>query len=163
LQSCLKSEKKFVIHPNKVSKICNIAIPLADSIFLDKKYRMCAARVIFGPDFTKMPSFFHPLAMAFDTATKSTLQRLLYASFLWRLGKIFSIRVKRRLKESLQFVENYMNNAITVRKESLSDDLLSPFINKRDVDGKPFSMSVLQRIALNFVLVGRDTLSVALS
>jgi fatty acid omega-hydroxylase len=39
-----------------------------------------------------MPSFFHPLAMAFDIATKSSLQRLLHPSFLWRLGKIFSIK-----------------------------------------------------------------------
>jgi fatty acid omega-hydroxylase len=110
-----------------------------------------------------MPSFFQALAMAFDTATKSTLQCLLYAIFLWRLGKIFSIRAERRLKESLQFVKNYMNDAITVRKESMLDDLLSRFINKRDVDGKTFSMSVLQRIALNFVLADRDTLLVVLS
>jgi fatty acid omega-hydroxylase len=79
------------------------------------------------------------------------------------LGKIFSIGAEKRLKESLQVVENYMNDAITSHKESPSDDLLSRFMNKRDVDDKPFSMFVLQRIALNFVLAGRNMLSVALS
>ena len=105
----------------------------------------------------------NPFAIAFDTATEATLQRLLYPGFIWRFEKLFCIGGEKKLKDSLQVVENYMNDAVTARKESPSDDLLSRFLNKRDVDGKPFTSSVLQRIALNFVLAGRDTSSVALS
>ncbi|XP_007016155.2 PREDICTED: cytochrome P450 86A1 [Theobroma cacao] len=105
----------------------------------------------------------NPFAMAFDTATEATLYRLLYPGLLWRLEKILGIGAERRLKSSLQIVENYMNDAIEARKESPSDDLLSRFMKKRDAEGNLFTSAVLQRIALNFVLAGRDTSSVALS
>ncbi|XP_022756619.1 cytochrome P450 86A1-like [Durio zibethinus] len=105
----------------------------------------------------------NPFAIAFDTATEATLHRLLYPSFLWRLKKILGIGAEKRLKSSLQIVENYMNDAIEARKETPSDDLLSRFMKKRDVGGNLFTSVVLQRIALNFVLAGRDTSSVALS
>ena len=101
--------------------------------------------------------------MALDTATEATLQRLLYPGLIWRFKKFLGIGGEKKLKESLQVVENYMNDAITARKEAPSDDLLSRFLNKRDVNGEPFTSSVLQRIALNFVIAGRDTSSVALS
>ncbi|KAL3719958.1 hypothetical protein ACJRO7_004878 [Eucalyptus globulus] len=124
---------------------------------------------ICGLTFGKDPETLSPampenhFAMAFDTATEATLQRLLYPSFLWRLKKIFGVGSEKRLKRSLEVVENYMNDAIDARKEAPSDDLLSRFLKKRDVDGNLFPISVLQRIALNFVLAGRDTSSVALS
>ncbi|PKI66455.1 cytochrome P450 86A1 [Punica granatum] len=105
----------------------------------------------------------NPFAIAFDTATEATLQRLIYPGFLWRLKKVLMIGSEDRLKKSLQIVENYMNEAIDARKEKPSDDLLSRFLKKRDMDGNLFPISVLQRIALNFVLAGRDTSSVALS
>ncbi|KAK9176202.1 hypothetical protein WN944_028216 [Citrus x changshan-huyou] len=105
----------------------------------------------------------NPFSIAFDTATEATLQRLLYPGFLWRLEKIFGIGAEKRLKKSLEVVESYMDGAIEARKESPSDDLLSRFMKKRDVDGNLFPSAVLQRIALNFVLAGRDTSSVALS
>ncbi|XP_050237114.1 cytochrome P450 86A1 [Mercurialis annua] len=105
----------------------------------------------------------NPFSIAFDTATEATLQRLLYPGFLWRIEKFFCIGLERRLKKSIQVVENYIDEAITARKENPSDDLLSRFMKKRDVDGNLFPISVLQRIALNFVLAGRDTSSVAMS
>lgn len=111
-----------------------------------------------SPDFPE-----NPFSMAFDSATESTLQRLLYPGFLWRLKKFLRIGAERRLKQSLRVVENYMDDAVAARKERPSDDLLSRFMKKRDVDGNVFPTSVLQRIALNFVLAGRDTSSVALS
>ncbi|KAK6935749.1 Cytochrome P450 [Dillenia turbinata] len=111
-----------------------------------------------SPDFPE-----NPFAMAFDSATEATLQRLLYPGFLWKFKKVFRIGAERRLKKSLQVVEKYMNEAITARKENPSDDLLSRFLKKKDMDGNYFPSSVLQRIALNFVLAGRDTSSVALS
>ncbi|XP_022753804.1 cytochrome P450 86A1-like [Durio zibethinus] len=105
----------------------------------------------------------NPFAIAFDTATETTLNRLLYPGLLWRLKKILGIGAEKRLKSSLQIIENYMNDAIEVRKETPSDDLLSRFMKKRDAGGNLFTSAVLQRIALNFVLAGRDTSSVALS
>jgi fatty acid omega-hydroxylase len=105
----------------------------------------------------------NPFAIAFDTATEATLQRLLYPGILWRVEKLLGIGAERRLKKSLEVVETYMDDAIAARKENPSDDLLSRFMKKRDVEGNHFPISVLQRIALNFVLAGRDTSSVALS
>ncbi|KAL6979108.1 hypothetical protein U1Q18_020772 [Sarracenia purpurea var. burkii] len=105
----------------------------------------------------------NPFAIAFDSATEATLQRLLYPGFLWRLKKILGFGAELRLKKSLDVVENYMTEALATRKESPSDDLLSRFMKKRDVNGNLFPSSVLKRIALNFVLAGRDTSSVALS
>ncbi|CAN1282395.1 Cytochrome P450 86A1 [Linum perenne] len=104
----------------------------------------------------------NPFAIAFDTATEATLQRFLYPG-LWRIEKLLGIRAEKRLVESLRVVQNYMDVAVAVRQEAPSDDLLSRFLKKRDADGKPFTVSVLQRIALNFILAGRDTSSVALS
>ncbi|KAB2073848.1 hypothetical protein ES319_A07G112500v1 [Gossypium barbadense] len=105
----------------------------------------------------------NPFATAFDTATEATLNRLLYPGLLWRLKKILGIGAEKRLKSSLRIVENYMNEAIEARKEAPSDDLLSRFMKKKDAGGNLFTSTVLQRIALNFVLAGRDTSSVALS
>ncbi|KAF9675453.1 hypothetical protein SADUNF_Sadunf09G0033900 [Salix dunnii] len=105
----------------------------------------------------------NPFAAAFDTATEATLQRFLYPGFLWRVEKLLGIGAEKRLKKSLEVVETYMDDAIAQRKENPSDDLLSRFMKKKDVDGNHFPISVLQQIALNFVLAGRDTSSVALS
>ncbi|KAI9109141.1 hypothetical protein K1719_019764 [Acacia pycnantha] len=105
----------------------------------------------------------NPFSVAFDTATEATMHRLLYPSLRWRIQKLLDIGDERRLKESLQIVENYMNDAVEARKEAPSDDLLSRFMKKLDANGNPIPTPVLQRIALNFVLAGRDTSSVALS
>lgn len=105
----------------------------------------------------------NPFSTAFDSATEATLQRLLYPGFLWRLKKIFGFGAEFRLKKSLNVVENYLSDALETRKETPSDDLLSRFMKKRDVNGDYFQSSVLKRIALNFVLAGRDTSSVAMS
>ncbi|MBA0622718.1 hypothetical protein Godav_008234 [Gossypium davidsonii] len=124
---------------------------------------------ICGLTFGKDPQTLSPdlpentFAIAFDAATETTLYRLLYPGFLWRLEKFLGIGAEKRLKSSLQIVEDYMNGAIEARKQTPSDDLLSRFMKKRDVKGNLFTSDVLQRIALNFVLAGRDTSSVALS
>ncbi|CAN8248444.1 unnamed protein product [Cochlearia groenlandica] len=105
----------------------------------------------------------NPFSVAFDTATEATLKRLLYTGFLWRIQKAMGIGSEDKLKKSLEIVETYMNDAIDARKHSPSDDLLSRFLKKRDANGNVLATDVLQRIALNFVLAGRDTSSVALS
>ncbi|XP_077215350.1 cytochrome P450 86A1-like [Tasmannia lanceolata] len=124
---------------------------------------------ICGLTFGKDPETLSPdlpenrFASAFDSATESTLQRFLYPEFFWRLKKLFSFGAEGRLKKSLKIVHNYMTDAIAARKLTPSDDLLSRFLKKRDGNGNFFPSSVLRRIALNFVLAGRDTSSVALS
>jgi len=105
----------------------------------------------------------NPFAIAFDSATEATLQRLMYPGLLWRLKKVFNIGTEWKLQKSLQVVENYITGALNARKESPSDDLLSRFMNKKDSNGNILADNVLKRIALNFVLAGRDTSSVALS
>ncbi|KAK2967056.1 hypothetical protein RJ640_015276 [Escallonia rubra] len=105
----------------------------------------------------------NPFSIAFDSATEATLQRLLYPGFLWRLKKLFGMGAEMRLQRSLRVVENYMTEALAAREKTPSDDLLSRFMKKTDANGNHFSSSVLKRIALNFVLAGRDTSSVALS
>ncbi|KAF3439553.1 hypothetical protein FNV43_RR17831 [Rhamnella rubrinervis] len=141
----------------------NISVDLQDLLLRLTFDNIC------GLTFGKDPETLSPelpenrFATAFDTATEATLQRLLYPGLLWRLQKMLDVGSERRLKSSIRVVENYMSDAIEARKESPSDDLLSRFMKKRDVDGKFFPTSVLQRIALNFVLAGRDTSSVALS
>jgi fatty acid omega-hydroxylase len=94
---------------------------------------------------------------------KIAQHRFLYPGLIWRFQKIFGIGSEKMLKESLQIVETYMNNAVSDRKGIPSDDLMSRFMKKRDIDGKPISAPVLQRIILSFILAGRDTSSVALS
>lgn len=124
---------------------------------------------ICGLTFGKDPETLSPdlpenqFATAFDSATESTLQRLLYPGFFWRLQKMLGCGTEGRLRKSLQIVDNYMTDAITARRKAPSDDLLSRFLKKRDADGHFYTSSVLRRIALNFVLAGRDTSSVALS
>ncbi|XP_061358045.1 cytochrome P450 86A1-like [Gastrolobium bilobum] len=105
----------------------------------------------------------NPFFVAFDAATEATLHRLLYPDIVWRVEKVLNIGIEKKLKQCLKVIDSYMNDAVSARYEAPSDDLLSRFIKKRDGDGKPFSDAVLQRFALNFLLAGRDTSSVALS
>ncbi|XP_020224547.1 cytochrome P450 86A1 [Cajanus cajan] len=124
---------------------------------------------ICGLTFGKDPQTLSPdlpentFTVAFDSATEITLQRLLYPGILWKFQKLLSIGKERKMQQSLKIVETYMNEAISAREKSPSDDLLSRFMKKRDATGKPLSAAVLRQIALNFVLAGRDTSSVALS
>ncbi|KAJ3668880.1 hypothetical protein LUZ60_010830 [Juncus effusus] len=105
----------------------------------------------------------NPFAAAFDSATEATMQRFLYPTFLWRFKKAFCMGSEKSLKKSLEVVDHFMTETIVTRKARPSDDLLSRFMKKRDSNGKAFPEDVLQWIALNFVLAGRDTSSVALS
>jgi long-chain fatty acid omega-monooxygenase len=105
----------------------------------------------------------NPFANAFDTATEATLQRFLFPSFLWRIKKALGVGSERNLRESLAVVDHYLTEAIAARKATPSDDLMSRFMKKRDGNGRAFPDDVLQWIAVNFVLAGRDTSSVALS
>ncbi|XP_078148285.1 cytochrome P450 86A1-like [Carex rostrata] len=105
----------------------------------------------------------NPFASAFDSATAATMQRFLYPTFLWRIKKALGMGSEKSLQKSLEVVDQYMTGAIAERKARPADDLLSRFMKKKDGNGKAFQDDVLQWIALNFLLAGRDTSSVALS
>ncbi|KAH7542273.1 hypothetical protein FEM48_Zijuj02G0055900 [Ziziphus jujuba var. spinosa] len=147
---------------NKASKE-KISVDLQDLLLRLTFDNICGLTFGKDPETLSVELPENQFAMAFDTATEATLQRLLYPGFVWRFQKLLGIGVEKKLKSSLQIVENYMNDAVEARKENPSDDLISRFMKKRDVDGNSFPTSVLQRIALNFILAGRDTSSVALS
>ncbi|CAM8955480.1 unnamed protein product [Rhodiola kirilowii] len=154
---------------NRLWKILDLAVADQKSVDLQDLLLRLTFDNICGLTFGKDPETLspempeNPFAIAFDSATEATLQRLLYPGFLWRLKKLFNFGAERKLQKSLKVIENYMTGAITARKGTPSDDLLSRFLKKRDVNGEPFPSEILQRIALNFVLAGRDTSSVAMS
>ncbi|KAK0596845.1 hypothetical protein LWI29_019577 [Acer saccharum] len=141
----------------------NLSVDLQDLLLHLTFDNICGLTFGKDPETLSLELPENPFSVAFDTATEATLQRMLYPRFLWKLQKQFCVGAEKRLKNSLEVVENYMNDAIEACKKAPSDDLLSRFVKMKDVDGKPLSSSVLQRIALNFVLAGRDTSSVALS
>eukprot|EP00252_Welwitschia_mirabilis_P024417 TRINITY_DN7237_c0_g1_i1.p1 TRINITY_DN7237_c0_g1~~TRINITY_DN7237_c0_g1_i1.p1 ORF type:complete len:516 (-),score=75.30 TRINITY_DN7237_c0_g1_i1:227-1774(-) len=116
----------------------------------------------------------NPFANAFDTATEATLRRYLFPKPLWRLYQMLGLGMETDLRESVAKVEDYLSKIISLRKLDLSaksnqeepdkhDDLLSRFMKKKDSNGEAYSESFLQQVALNFILAGRDTSSVALS
>lgn len=107
-------------------------------------------------------------ATAFDRATEATLQRFILPSVMWKLKKWLRLGMEVRLSQSLKHVDGYMTNIINKRKLELltqqkggspHDDLLSRFMNKKE----SYTDKFLQEVALNFILAGRDTSSVALS
>lgn len=129
---------------------------------------------ICGLAFGKDPQTLSPglpengFATAFDRATEATLQRFILPEFIWKLKKWLRVGMEVSLTRSLKHVDDYMTNVINTRKlELLSrqqggplhDDLLSRFMKKKE----SYTDEFLQHVALNFILAGRDTSSVALS
>ncbi|KAG8065715.1 hypothetical protein GUJ93_ZPchr0004g38244 [Zizania palustris] len=110
-------------------------------------------------------------ASAFDSATEATLNRFIFPEFLWRFKKWLGLGMETTLARSVQHVDCYLSAVIRARKLELAgnngkgdesatphDDLLSRFMRKGT-----YSDESLQHVALNFILAGRDTSSVALS
>ncbi|KAG1355022.1 cytochrome P450 86A8 [Cocos nucifera] len=104
-------------------------------------------------------------ANAFDRATEATLHRFIFPEFVWRVKKWFRAGSEVTLSDSVAHVDGYLSAVIKNRKLELvgangghHDDLLSRFMKKGT-----YSDSFLQSVALNFILAGRDTSSVALS
>ncbi|KAK8951516.1 Cytochrome P450 86A2 [Platanthera zijinensis] len=100
-------------------------------------------------------------ATAFDRATEATLQRFILPEVLWRLRKWLRLGMEDTLSRSVAHVDRYLSAVIKARKLELNsghDDLLSRFMRKGS-----YSDNSLQHVALNFILAGRDTSSVALS
>lgn len=107
-------------------------------------------------------------ASAFDRATEASLQRFILPEVLWKLKKWLRLGMEVTLSRSLDHIEGYLSDVISSRKLELTnrqkdgnlhDDLLSRFMKKKE----NYSDKFLQHVALNFILAGRDTSSVALS
>ncbi|XP_044487172.1 cytochrome P450 86A22-like [Mangifera indica] len=107
-------------------------------------------------------------ALAFDRATEATLQRFILPQAIWRLKRCLRLGMEVSMSQSLEHMDAYLSNIINTRKlELLSrqeggtphDDLLSRFMKKKE----SYSDTFLQHVALNFILAGRDTSSVAMS
>ncbi|KAM7275257.1 hypothetical protein ACFE04_017123 [Oxalis oulophora] len=107
-------------------------------------------------------------ANAFDRATEASLQRFILPEVMWKFKKWLRLGMEAKLSRSLTHIDEYLSNVIAARKEevqslqktgNLNDDLISRFIKKKE----SYSDSFLQHVALNFILAGRDTSSVALS
>ncbi|URE02900.1 Cytochrome P450 [Musa troglodytarum] len=102
-------------------------------------------------------------AVAFDRATEATLNRFILPESMWRFKKWLRIGMEATLFRSVAHVDRYLSAVIKTRKLEIDDgqnhdDLLSRFIKKGT-----YSEAFLQHVALNFILAGRDTSSVALS
>ncbi|XP_062074347.1 cytochrome P450 86A22-like [Humulus lupulus] len=127
---------------------------------------------ICGLAFGKDPQTLSPelpdnsFAGAFDRATEATLQRFILPEIIWKLKKWLGLGMEVDLSRSLKHVDEYLSSIIDTRKIELmsqqidhQDDLLSRFMKKKE----SYSNQFLQHVALNFILAGRDTSSVALS
>lgn len=109
-------------------------------------------------------------ASAFDRATEASLQRFIIPEFMWKLKKWLGLGLEVSLSRSLGEIDGYLATVINTRKQELMsqqengaqrhDDLLSRFMMKKT---ESYSDTFLQHVALNFILAGRDTSSVALS
>ncbi|PKA62751.1 Cytochrome P450 86A2 [Apostasia shenzhenica] len=100
-------------------------------------------------------------ATAFDRATEASLQRFILPEVLWRFKKWLRLGMEETLAVAVAHVDRYLSAVVKARKLELSsghDDLLSRFMRKGT-----YSDEFLQHVALNFILAGRDTSSVALS
>ncbi|PIN02384.1 Cytochrome P450 CYP4/CYP19/CYP26 subfamily [Handroanthus impetiginosus] len=132
---------------------------------------------ICGLAFGKDPQTLSPglpengFATAFDRATEASLQRIILPEVIWKLKKWLRLGMEASLSHSLKHVDEYMTTVINARKLELThqqnggsggsphDDLLSRFMKKKE----SYTDKFLQHVALNFILAGRDTSSVALS
>lgn len=131
---------------------------------------------ICGLAFGKDPETLSPglpenhFASSFDRATEATLQRFILPEMIWKLRRWLRLGMEVSLSESIGHVDKYLTNVINTRKLELitqqnngggvpHDDLLSRFMKKKE----SYTDQFLQHVALNFILAGRDTSSVALS
>jgi fatty acid omega-hydroxylase len=117
----------------------------------------------------KLPEI--PFAKAFEDATEATVVRLVMPKFVWQLMRSLHLGTAKKLKESINGVDDFAEEVIRTRKKEMSleteiakrPDLLTIFMGLRDENGQKFSDKFLRDICVNFILAGRDTSSVALS
>ncbi|KAM4086773.1 hypothetical protein ACJW30_10G127400 [Castanea mollissima] len=106
-----------------------------------------------------------------DLLLRLTFDNICGLTFVvWKLKKTLGLGMETSLTKSLRHIDKYLTDIIETRKQELQsqqqggsgilhDDLLSRFMKKKE----SYSEEFLQHVALNFILAGRDTSSVALS
>ncbi|KAL5576196.1 hypothetical protein UlMin_017895 [Ulmus minor] len=113
-----------------------------------------------------------PFAKAFEVATEATVLRFVTPTFVWKALRYLNIGMEKKLKISIEGVDEFAYDVIQTRKRELSSpceekqkrsDLLTVFMRLKDKKGEAFSTKFLRDICVNFILAGRDTSSVALS
>ena len=151
----------------------NVAIDLQDILLRLTFDNVCM--IAFGVDpgclQPHLPEI--PFAAAFEDATGATLLRFVMPVCVWKAMRFLNLGMERKLKKSIQKVDEFAENVIRARKKELSlqneddnkekSDLLTVFMRLKDENGKCYSDKFLRDICVNFILAGRDTSSVALS
>lgn len=87
--------------------------------------------------------------------------------------RYLDVGVEKKLRKSIERVDEFADEVIRTRRKELAlgldsktmakSDILTVFMRLKDDDGKPFSHKFLRDICVNFILAGRDTSSVALT
>ncbi|XP_073303111.1 cytochrome P450 86A22-like [Primulina huaijiensis] len=159
---------------NRFCPILETAQRLGESVDLQDLLLRLTFDNICGLTFGKDPQTLSPglpensFASAFDRATEATLQRFILPEFIWKLKKWVRLGMEASLSRCLGHVDDYLTQVINTRKLELMsqqiggsphDDLLSRFMKKKE----SYTDEFLRNVALNFILAGRDTSSVALS
>ncbi|RHN44033.1 putative alkane 1-monooxygenase [Medicago truncatula] len=150
----------------------NVAIDLQDILLRLTFDNVCM--IAFGVDpgclQPHLPEI--PFAGAFEDATEAILFRFVVPICVWKAMRFLNLGMERKLKKSIQKVDEFAENVIRARKKELSlqneddkekSDLLTVFMRLKDENGKSYSDKFLRDICVNFILAGRDTSSVALS
>ncbi|KAK7308375.1 hypothetical protein VNO77_41979 [Canavalia gladiata] len=117
-----------------------------------------------------------PFATAFEEATEATMLRFITPIYIWKTMRYLNLGVEKRLKKSIEKVDEFAESVINTRKNELlmqsdedsnnpekKSDLLTVFMRLKDENGQAYSDKFLRDICVNFILAGRDTSSVALS
>ncbi|WCJ28936.1 Cytochrome P450 94A1 [Euphorbia peplus] len=118
-----------------------------------------------------------PFAKAFDDAVQICFFSRLIAPFplLWKLKRMLNLGSEKRLKESVQKINDFAMNIITSKlheqendSRSLNrEDLLSRFIHSSSTSmefkDEQHRIKFLRDIVISFVLAGKDTTSTALT
>ncbi|XP_020593406.1 LOW QUALITY PROTEIN: cytochrome P450 86B1-like [Phalaenopsis equestris] len=112
-----------------------------------------------------------PFAAAFEDATEATLLRFVTPTTIWKAMKFLDIGNERKLRRSIEIVDEFAYKVIKDRKEELkaptatiNSDLLTVFTKAKDEEGGvKYTDEFLRDVCVNFILAGRDTSSVALA
>jgi len=152
----------------------NVAIDLQDILLRLTFDNVCMIAFGVDPGCLQLHLPEIPFATAFEHATETTLLRFLASGYVWKAMRFLNLGMERKLKKSIQNVDEFAENVIRARKKEISlehdmdddkqkSDLLTVFMRLKDENGKPYSDKFLRDICVNFILAGRDTSSVALS
>ncbi|EPS59487.1 hypothetical protein M569_15318, partial [Genlisea aurea] len=155
----------------KAAEVAGEAVDLQDLLLRLTFDNICGLAFGKDPETLSMGLPENAFAAAFDRATEASLRRFIFPEVVWRLRKWLRLGMEVGLTRSLVQVDEYLSGVIGARRlelmrkdgggggGDLHDDLLSRFMKKK----KGASDRFLQHVALNFILAGRDTSSVALS